>query len=55
MSYSMSRPYTTELLEMMDQGLITPEQVANMCLVYMSEADVKDMMFANDIVEEYDV
>lgn len=51
MSYSMSRPYTTELLNMMDEGLLTPEQVANMCLVFMSEDDVKGMMRYNDIVE----
>jgi hypothetical protein len=48
----MSRPYTTKLLEMMEEGIITHEQVANMCLAYMSEFDVKDMMFSNDIVEE---
>jgi hypothetical protein len=52
MSYSMSRPYTTELLNMMDEGLLTPEQVANMCLVFMSEDDVKGMMRYNDITSE---
>lgn len=51
MSYSMSRRYTSKLLEMMDQGLLTPEQVANMCLAFMSEDDVKGMVRYNDIVE----
>ena len=52
MSYSVSRQYTSKLLEMMDEGLITPEQVANMCLAYMSEYCVQDMMCVNDIIDE---
>ena len=54
MSYSMSRPYTTKLLDMMSDGLIIPEQVAQMCLSYMSEDDVKDMMLSNDVLTEND-
>ena len=54
MSYSMSRPYTTKLLDMISDGLIIPEQVAQMCLSYMSEDDVKDMMLSNDILTEND-
>ena len=54
----MTREYTTKLLEMMDEGLISAEGVAEMALAYMSEDDVKDMMLANDIVDydedEYD-
>ncbi len=55
----MTREYTTKLLEMMDEGLISAEAVAEMALAYMSEDDVKDMMQANDIVdydedEDYD-
>ena len=52
MSYSMSRRYTSKLLEMMDEGLLTPEQVANMCLAYMSEDDVKGMVRYNDILQD---
>jgi hypothetical protein len=48
----MTREYTTKLLEMMDEGLISAEAVAEMALAYMSEDDVKDMMLANDIVDE---
>jgi hypothetical protein len=48
------RTQTNKLLEMMDQGLISAEAVAEMALAYMSEADVADMMQANDIIDEYD-
>jgi hypothetical protein len=47
----MTREYTTKLLEMMDEGLISAEVVAEMALAYMSEDDVKDMMLSNDIVD----
>jgi hypothetical protein len=39
---------------MMDNGEISATAVAEMCLCYMSEDDVKDMMLANDIVDEDD-
>ena len=48
------RTQTTKLLEMMDEGLITAEAVAEMALAYMSEDDVADMMRANDILDEED-
>jgi hypothetical protein len=48
------REYTTKLLGMMDEGLITAEAVAEMALAYMSEPDVKDMCRANDILDEED-
>lgn len=46
------RDYTVKLMDMMDEGLISAAAVAEMCLAYMSEADVEDMMRANDIVED---
>ena len=46
------RKQTTRLLEMMDEGLISAEAVAEMALAYMSEDDVADMMRANDILDE---
>jgi hypothetical protein len=46
------RTQTTRLLEMMDEGLITAEAVAEMALAYMSEDDVADMMRCNDILDE---
>ena len=48
------RTQTTRLLEMMDEGLISATAVAEMCLAYMSEDDVADMMRANDILDEED-
>ena len=54
----MVREYTTKLLEMMDEGLISAEAVAEMALAYMSEDDVKDMVRSNDLMpwmeDEYD-
>ena len=48
------RTQTTKLLEMMDEGLISAEAVAEMALAYMSEDEVADMMRSNDILEEDD-
>ena len=46
------REATTRLLDMMDEGLISAQAVAEMALAYMSEDDVADMMRANDILDE---
>ena len=48
------RTQTTRLLEMMDEGLISAQTIAEMALSYMSEDDVADMMRANDILEDED-
>ena len=54
------REYTSKLIAMMDEGLISAEAVAEMAMAYMSEDDVADMMRSNDILldeeedEEYD-
>lgn len=50
------REYTSKLIAMMDEGLISAEAVAEMALAYMSEDDVKDMCLANDLLigEEYE-
>ena len=56
------REYTSKLIAMMDEGIISAEAVAEMALAYMSEDDVKDMCLANDLLigeddeedEEYD-
>jgi hypothetical protein len=44
------RTQTNKLIDMMDQGLISAEAVAEMALAYMSEDDVKDMCRANDLL-----
>jgi len=45
----MTRKYTRKLLEWMDEGIMDPKSIVEMCLSYMSEDDVKDMCQANDI------
>jgi hypothetical protein len=44
------REYTSKLIALMDEGVITAESVAEMALAYMSEDDVKDMCLANDLL-----
>ena len=44
------REFTSKLIAMMDEGLISAEAVAEMALAYMSEDDVKDMCLANDLL-----
>ena len=48
----MSRNYTNELLEMIEQGLLDKDNVIMACVNYMSEDDVKDMMHCNEFIEE---
>ena len=48
----MSRKITTKILEMIDDGLLSYESVANACLSYMSEDDVADMAHCNEFIEE---
>ena len=47
---STTRKYTTKLFEAMEQDMIDPIRVVEMCLSYMSEDEVKDMCHSNDIV-----
>ena len=44
------REYTSKLIALMDEGLISAEAVAEMALAFMSEDDVKDMCLANDLL-----
>lgn len=43
------REQTDKLLEMIEEGLIDPKLVVLMCVQYMSEADVADMMDCNEL------
>lgn len=47
-----SRPYTTMIYDMLDQGLIDADSVVDMCLRWMSEHDVKTMCRSNDLLLE---
>ena len=48
------RTQTNRLIDMMDEGLISAQAVAEMALAYMSEDEVADMMRSNDILEDED-
>lgn len=51
----MSRKYTNKLYDMIDNELISQDSVITACLKYMSEDDVKDMMWHNEfIIDEED-
>ena len=43
------REATCKILEMMDQGILDPKKIVEMCLAYMSEDDVKDMARVNEL------
>ena len=53
-SYARTRPATSRLLDMMDNGEIDARTVADMALSWLSESSVKEMMLANDLVEDED-
>ena len=51
-----ARQYTEQLLEMIDDGIVDKDYAIQCMTSYMSEDDVKDMMFHNEILPiEYDV
>ena len=52
MSDRTVREATCKMLDMMDEGLLDPRAVADMCLSWMSESSVHEMMLANDLVED---
>ncbi|NBT80056.1 MAG: hypothetical protein EBT04_16750 [Betaproteobacteria bacterium] len=51
---TMPRKNTNYLLELIDSGLLSAEDVVTMALQYMSEDEVTDMMRDNDILVEDD-
>lgn len=50
----MSRQVTNRLVELMDEGVLSYEQIALMCLQHMSEDDVSDMVEANELTDLVD-
>lgn len=48
------REYTNRLLEMIEEDLLDPIKVVEMCLNYMSEDDVKDMCETNELFWVFD-
>lgn len=41
--------YTSQILDLINEGILDAADVALMCLKYMSEDDVADMAILNDI------
>jgi hypothetical protein len=48
----MARFYTNMLLEMVEDSVLDRDHVIMACLKYMSEDDVRDMMEANEFIDE---
>jgi hypothetical protein len=46
----MPRAYTDKLLEFLEYGVLSWEDVARECLCYMSEDDVEDMCRTGDLL-----
>jgi len=49
---SSSRKVTNKLLEMIEEGVLDPQVLAEACLKYMSEDDVADMAHSNELIFE---
>ena len=47
----ITRKYTNVLLELVKDGLLDKDNVIQMCLNYMSEQEVQDMVEMNDLSE----
>ena len=45
-----SRPYTTELLDMVEQGLIDKDSLINDLLGFLSEDEVRQFCRSNDYI-----
>ena len=50
--HRQSRPITSELLDLAEQGMLTWEQLARDALGWMSEAEVQRFAQSNDYLQE---
>ena len=41
--------------ELLDEGMIDPRAMAEMCLQYMSTDDIEDMLESNDVINQDEV
>lgn len=48
----IGREATTKIIQMIDEGTLTPDSAVTACLSYMSESDVLDMAESNDFFTE---
>ena len=46
------RQVTCQLIDLVDDGLLTWEQIARECLSYMSERDVADMASSGYLIDD---
>jgi hypothetical protein len=53
-NHSVSRPVTSELIELAEQGVVDWEAVARAALAWMSEHDVEQFARANEFIVEAD-
>jgi hypothetical protein len=44
----MYQKYTNKLLKLLDDGILSHEDVIDACLAYLGEHDVKELMQVND-------
>lgn len=49
----MARKQTEKLLTMIEEGVLNAEDVVTMCVKYMSEDDVADMMDSNELSDRF--
>ena len=50
----MARTETDRLLQMISDGVVSSEQVVIMCMKYMSETEVADMVDCNELSERFE-
>lgn len=51
-SHKTARPKTSELLDLVDQGLLDPSAVIRACLAWMSEREVAEMAELNGFLSD---
>ena len=51
--YNKGSKASDKLIDMLENELISYKNVVNMCMCYMSEDDIADMMDANEISDRF--
>ena len=51
--YNKGNKASDKLIDMLENELVSYENVVNMCMCYMSEDDIADMMDANELTERF--
>ena len=53
LSYKRTPDARDKALELVEEGMVSAENMLNMCLKYMSTDDVEDMLDANELSERF--